>query len=206
MWQASAPTIRSGFDLGLVYSNIGLLSLGDTANGPNPSGYSSSVRFNTIEGSYQYRFTPALSARIAYIYTNHSCISSATGVNAGATYHQAMASIDYAFSKRPDVYLLGIFQQASGTDSLDLPAVASITNQPGAPHPAIDRLSYASVCGSGSSSRPASSTSEPWSARPRAASARRPAERTVEAVRTIKIRLNDKARSSNFIIRIAGTF
>ena len=116
---------------GVVYSNIAFLSLGNTANGPNPSGYAGSVHFNIVEANYRYRFTPALSAGVAYVYTNRSRISSASGDNSGATYHQAMASVDYAFSARTDVYLLGIFQQASGTDSLDLPAVASITNQPG---------------------------------------------------------------------------
>jgi len=134
-WQVASVGANyriGGSTFGLVYSNIAFLSLGNTANGPNPSGYTGSVHFNTIEGSYQYRFTPALSAGVAYVYTNRSRITSASGVNAGASYHQVMASVDYALSTRSDVYLLGVFQQASGTDSLDLPSVASITNQPGA--------------------------------------------------------------------------
>ncbi|PLZ02848.1 porin [Burkholderia sp. WAC0059] len=115
--------------VGLVYSNIAFQSLGDTSSGPDPSGYEGSVHFSTIEGSYRYQFTPSLLVGIAYVYTNRSRISSSTGVNPGATYQQAMAAIDYSLSTRTDVYLLGVFQQASGTDSLDLPAVASITNQ-----------------------------------------------------------------------------
>jgi predicted porin len=115
--------------LGFTYSNTAFKGLGDLSAGPNPSGYQGDVHFNNAEVNFKYQFTPALLAGIAYDYTNSSKVSSGRGVNDGATYNQGMLSVDYFFSKRTDVYVLGIYQKASGTDSRNLPAVASINNQ-----------------------------------------------------------------------------
>ena len=115
--------------LGFTYSNVAFKDLGDNSSGPNASGYTGSVHFNNAEANFKYQITPALLVGLAYDYTKSSSISSATGTNGGATYHQGMAGVDYLFSKRTDVYLLGIYQKASGTDSLDHAAVASINNQ-----------------------------------------------------------------------------
>jgi predicted porin len=43
-----------------------------------------------------------------------------------ATYHQFASGIDYFLSKRTDVYLIAVYQKASGTDSTGKPAVAAI--------------------------------------------------------------------------------
>ena len=115
--------------LGFTYSNIAFKDLGNVSSGPNPSGYSGSVHFNNAEVNFKYQITPALLAGLAYDYTKGSSISSSTGTNEGATYHQGMAGLDYFLSKRTDVYLLGIYQKASGTDSRNRAAVASINNQ-----------------------------------------------------------------------------
>jgi len=115
--------------LGLAYSNVAFKGLGDTTSGPNPSGYSGSVHFNSAEVNFGYRLTPFLFAGLAYNYTKGSGATTGTGQNDGATYHQIMTGIDYFLSKRTDVYVIGIYQKASGTDSRNLPAVASINNQ-----------------------------------------------------------------------------
>ncbi|MEK6346031.1 MAG: porin [Burkholderia sp.] len=115
--------------LGAVYSNIALKDLGDTTSGPNPSGYRGSMHFNSAEANLKYQLSPTLLIGLAYAYTNGSSIASSTGVNSGATYHQGMLGVDYLLSKRTDVYLIGVYQKASGTDSLNRPAVASINNQ-----------------------------------------------------------------------------
>ncbi|MGC7403191.1 porin [Pandoraea pneumonica] len=114
---------------GLVYANVGFDGLGSSANGPNPSKYSGSAYFNLVEANLRYVLTPALSLGVAYTYTSGSRVASAAGGNNGAIYRQVQAGADYLLSTRTDVYLIGTYQQASGTDSRNLPAVASINNQ-----------------------------------------------------------------------------
>lgn len=114
---------------GVTYSNIAFKSLGDLSSGPNPNGYRGDVHFNNVEGNVRVFITPALLVGVAYDYTKGSSVSGTAGSNDGATYHQAMAGVDYFLSKRTDVYLLGVYQKASGTDSRNRPAVASINNQ-----------------------------------------------------------------------------
>ena len=115
--------------VGFTYSNTAFDGLGNKSSGPNPSGYKGSVHFNNVEANFKYQFTPALFLGLAYDYTKSGSVSGVTVTNQGATYHQGMATLDYFLSKRTDVYLLGIYQKASGTDSRNLPAVASINNQ-----------------------------------------------------------------------------
>ncbi|MGI4861792.1 MAG: porin [Janthinobacterium lividum] len=113
--------------LGATYSNIQFLNLGDTAtSGVNPSGYRGAVHFNNGELNLGYQFTHAFSMTIAYDYMKSGGVAATTGENTGATYQQGALSGDYAFSKRTDVYLIGVYQHASGTDSRNRPAVASI--------------------------------------------------------------------------------
>lgn len=113
--------------IGATYSNIQFLHLGDTAeSGVKPSGYSGSVHFNNAEINLQYRFTPAFTVTAAYDYMKSGGVASAGGENSGATYHQGALSADYALSKRTDLYLIGVYQHASGTDSRNRPAVAAI--------------------------------------------------------------------------------
>ncbi|MCG5078561.1 porin [Paraburkholderia tagetis] len=115
--------------VGFTYSNVAFKDIGDLSSGPNPAGYRGSMHFNNVEGNFKYQVTPALIVGVAYDYTKGSDVSTATGTNPGATYHQGMAGIDYFLSKRTDVYLLGVFQKASGTDSRNRAAVAAINNQ-----------------------------------------------------------------------------
>jgi predicted porin len=115
--------------LGLTYSNVAFKDLGDLSSGPNASGYAGSVHFNNAEANFKYQVTPALIVGVAYDYTNSSKISAGRATNDGATYHQGMLGVDYFLSKRTDVYVIGIYQKASGTDSRNLPAIASINNQ-----------------------------------------------------------------------------
>jgi predicted porin len=112
--------------IGVNWSNTQFKHLGDTASsGPNPFGYTGTATFNNVEGNVSYRFTPALLIGAAYDYMH---MSGADG-RASSMYHQASAGLDYNFSKRTDVYGIVVYQHASGTDSLNQPAVAAITGQ-----------------------------------------------------------------------------
>lgn len=107
---------------GATYSNISFRGMGDLSSGPNPFGYTGNATFDNAEVNFNYKLTPVWMAGIAYDYTK----GHANNVNEGATYHQVEASTHYFLSKRTDVYLSGIWQHASGTDSTNKPAVAAI--------------------------------------------------------------------------------
>jgi predicted porin len=85
----------------------------------------SSTMFNNYEGGAKYAFTPALTAGLGYTYSR---------LSGGTTGHfnQVNASVDYALSKRTDVYLLGIYQDASGKLSAGAPIQAQIGSSPSA--------------------------------------------------------------------------
>lgn len=113
--------------LGLTYSNVKFKDLGSvavvTAGGtPAAPGYTGNASFNNGEINFRYQFTPALLAGVAYDYTKGT---GAAG-QPGSTYHQGSIGADYFLSKRTDVYLVAVYQKASGTDSTGHPAVASI--------------------------------------------------------------------------------
>lgn len=64
-------------------------------------------KFNTYEIGGKYAFTPAITGGLGYTYMKLT--DSAQG-----KWQQVDASADYALSKRTDVYVLGIYQHASG--------------------------------------------------------------------------------------------
>ena len=68
-----------------------------------------STTFAAYEAGAKYAFTPALTAGAGYTYMHLS------GANSGH-WNQADLSVDYALSKRTDVYALGIYQIASGSN------------------------------------------------------------------------------------------
>ena len=108
--------------VGATYSNVKFYGLGNTASGPNPNNLSGTATFNNGEINFKYQLTPALVLGAAYDYTKGSSI----GGLSGAKYHQAALGADYFLSKRTDVYLIGVYQKASGTDSTGTPARAAI--------------------------------------------------------------------------------
>ena len=115
--------------LGLVYANTQFQNLdsgqsGVTLSAATPVG---TATFNTVEATATYHLTPALSAGVDYSFTKSNTVTTAKGAAAGgARYNQFAASVDYALSKRTDVYALASYQVAIGTDSTGQAAVASI--------------------------------------------------------------------------------
>ena len=106
--------------VGVVYSNTRFVGLGSDG-GPNPLGYAGSAVFNVVEANASYQLTAPLSLGASYSYT------SASGPVANkAHYNQVNAGVHYALSKRTDVYMVAAYQHASGVDSFNQPAVASI--------------------------------------------------------------------------------
>jgi predicted porin len=68
----------------------------------------SSTAYNAYEIGGKYALTPALYGALGYTY------SRASG-SFGGHWNQANGVVDYSLSKRTDVYLLGIYQRASGS-------------------------------------------------------------------------------------------
>ncbi|AET94058.1 outer membrane protein (porin) (plasmid) [Burkholderia sp. YI23] len=111
------------FTLGATYSNTQFRDLGDTSSGPVPAGgISGTAKFNNVEINAKYQITPALLVGAAYVYTHND---GADG-RGSARYNQGSVGVDYFLSKRTDVYFVGTYQRASGTDSTGREAVASI--------------------------------------------------------------------------------
>lgn len=106
--------------VGVVYTNTRFVGLGSDA-GPDPLGYSGSAIFNVAEANVSYQVTAPLSLGASYSYT------SGNGPVANkAHYNQVNAGVHYSLSKRTDVYMVAAWQRASGVDSFNQPAVASI--------------------------------------------------------------------------------
>jgi predicted porin len=66
--------------------------------------------FNAYDAGGKYAFTPALTGALGYTYMQAKDLTN-------GHWNQIDASVDYALSKRTDVYLLGVYQDASGKTS-----------------------------------------------------------------------------------------
>jgi predicted porin len=115
--------------IGATYSNIKFMNLGAVAS-LNAKGYTGTATFNNAEINAKYQLTPALLVGAAFNYTKSGDVSESTGaINPGAKYFQTALGVDYFLSKRSDVYLVGVYQTATGTDSTGNSAVAVINTQ-----------------------------------------------------------------------------
>lgn len=112
----------SATTLGFVATNTRFESLG-SASGPNPFGYSGTAQFTNLELSVRSRLTPALLIGTAFDYMKRNSVKG----DGGARYLQLDFGADYNLSRRTDLYALTVLQRASGRDSLNQSAVASIS-------------------------------------------------------------------------------
>lgn len=97
-----AANFRTGpYTFGLAYSNSDYKADAQSA-------FLSSEIFNTGQAFFNYQANPALLLGIGYSYTHAS-----GGTN--ASYNQVSLGADYNLSKRTDVYLVGAWQHASGS-------------------------------------------------------------------------------------------
>ncbi|SDR39558.1 Outer membrane protein (porin) [Paraburkholderia fungorum] len=103
---------------GATYSNTQFKDIGAETGLP-ATGSGGNAKFHNVEVNFKYQITPSFLAGAAYDYTK------GYGVN-DATYHQGVLGLDYFLSKRTDVYIDGVYQHASGTDSTGGRAVANI--------------------------------------------------------------------------------
>jgi predicted porin len=110
--------------IGATYSNTKFKGLGDTTSGPAPlTGIAGTATLNNAEVNFRYQLTPALLLGAAYVFTKSSGVDGASS----ARYHQGALGVDYFLSKRTDIYMVGVYQKANGTDLTGNPAVASIS-------------------------------------------------------------------------------
>jgi predicted porin len=107
---------------GFVATNTRFESLG-SASGPNPFGYTGTAEFTNLEVSVRSRLSAALLVGAAFDYLRRGSVNG----DGGAKYLQLDLGADYNLSKRTDVYGLVVLQRATGRDSLNQVAVASIS-------------------------------------------------------------------------------
>jgi general bacterial porin, GBP family len=93
--------------LGLVWTHTQFFNVGAAGN----SGIS--YRFNNYEANVTYQFTPAVLAALAYTYTTTN-ISDPGSAERQSKIHQIGGLLDYALSKRTDVYTELAYQHAGG--------------------------------------------------------------------------------------------
>ncbi|KAG8151999.1 porin [Burkholderia catarinensis] len=95
---------------------FGAATIGATYSNTKFKGFSAgpfvnqTATFNNGEINFKYQLTPALILGAAYDYTQGSKIDG----NSAAKYHQGSLGVDYFLSKRTDVYVIGVYQHASG--------------------------------------------------------------------------------------------
>ena len=117
-WGAGANYAFGPATVGLVYSQTNLSGLAGISAGA--SGQSAgialptnSAQFQNFEANARYALTPALSVAGAYTYTRANL--SASHVH----WNQFNLQTAYALSKRTDVYLQGVYQQANEDSIVD---------------------------------------------------------------------------------------
>lgn len=108
--------------LGMIVTHTRFGELGTETGIANAFGRGASAFLDNLDLNYRYRFTPNLTAGVAYD------LSAGHAMNGhdGARYHQFNLGVDYALSRRTDLYVAGVYQHASGYDSRNRPAVANI--------------------------------------------------------------------------------
>lgn len=119
IFAAGVAYVLGASTFGLTYSNTAFQNVGADSVGTRVSAHGD-ARFHNIEANYKYQITTALLAGAAYDFTDGYGIHH-------VRYQQAAVGLDYFLSKRTDVYVTGIYQHASGTDSTGQTAVANIT-------------------------------------------------------------------------------
>jgi predicted porin len=88
-----------------------------------PGTGSTNLVFDAYEAGAKYSFTPALTAGLGYTYMHMADLTN-------AHFNQVDLSLDYALSKRTDVYVIGAYQKASGhnNDAAATPVQAQIAD------------------------------------------------------------------------------
>jgi len=99
----AAQYVVGPFTAGLRYSNAQYKADGSST-------FTSTERYNVGAGFLNYQLTPAALLGLGYVYTHGS------GNGPSASYNQISLGGDYNLSKRTDVYLVGAYQKASGTN------------------------------------------------------------------------------------------
>ncbi|CAB3748492.1 porin [Paraburkholderia humisilvae] len=84
------------------------------------SAFAEQAKFNVVGGYVGYQMSPALLLGLGYIWTHESG-------DVSANYHQVSAGADYSLSKRTDLYLIGAWQHAGGTQRISATETADAT-------------------------------------------------------------------------------
>ncbi|WP_233836750.1 porin [Paraburkholderia sp. ZP32-5] len=117
-WQdivAGAAYTFGPYGIGVNYSNVRYGNIGNLGG--------ASATFNTVEINGKYQFNPLWFIGLVYSYTKGNAVVGNLG---NQHFNQAGFLIDNLLSKRTELYFEGVYQVASGTNSLGRPARADI--------------------------------------------------------------------------------
>jgi predicted porin len=117
-WQdivAGAAYTFGPYGIGANYSNVRYGNIGNLGG--------ASATFNTVEINGKYQFNPLWFIGLVYSYTKGNAVVGNLG---NQHFNQAGFLVDNMLSKRTELYFEGVYQIASGTNSLGLPARADI--------------------------------------------------------------------------------
>lgn len=126
MYGAGAQYMFGKSSVGIVWTHTstediaGIWAGGSTSNSTSQLN-GDYMKFDNFEINGRYFLTPAFSLGASYTYTMGSFEGSGLkGANPSANPHwnQVMAQADYAFSKRTDVYLEGVYQRVGGGNNI----------------------------------------------------------------------------------------
>jgi GBP family porin len=81
-----------------------------------------SQRFNNYEGSFRYRFTPAVMFAIGETYTQ---VLTTQSTKPSVHYLQTSAGVQYYLSKRTDLYVNAIYQRSSSNTVADIEGISN---------------------------------------------------------------------------------
>jgi predicted porin len=112
--RVAGQVVTGPFTFGLSYSN-------SQYKADAQSAFTSTEKYNSGQGFFNYQATPAILLGLGYSYTKSSG-------NTSASYNQVSIGADYNLSKRTDVYFIGAYQHASG-DTLNDDATAVVAAQ-----------------------------------------------------------------------------
>jgi predicted porin len=119
---------------GLAWTRV---ILNGITSGPIVSDY---LRLDSYEANARYDITPAMFVAGGYIFTDGK---QGTGSNATSPkWHQVNLMVDYALSKRTDVFVMGIYQKAAGdaTFAFIYGNGSTSIQSPGTAHQVVARL------------------------------------------------------------------
>jgi predicted porin len=119
VWSVGAQyKFQGNSSVGLVYSHSVTYNITGLYTDGALTGQS--MKFDNFEINGRYFVTPVFSLGASYTYTMGAFGGGTSGGAADPHWNQVMVQADYAFSKRTEVYLAGVYQRVGGGNGISV--------------------------------------------------------------------------------------